>query len=550
MTGELEVIIDNKSRKVMSGLTYQDLASEYQKDFKFPIILAKVGNTYKELNEYISNNEEIKYIDLKDPTGNKVYVNGILLLLIYATEKLFGQGSKIYVKHSIDKGIYITTNFELTKKKVDTLKERMNEYVLASLPIMKCRVLRDEAIEYYNNKKDQTKVNLLKYNTHQHITLYKLGSVYDYFFSLMPMTTGVLKNFDLHFLNNRGFILQFPTIYSDEIKEYVHHPMLFDVLSEYNKWADIIQMHTVPDLNKIVSAGRADDVIRIEETIQSNRLLYLAREIVTKRKETKVILIAGPSSSGKTTTSKKLSMFLRAFGYKPRAIEMDNYFVDRVKTPIDEDGEYDFESLAAVDTKAFDKDVKDLLDGKGVKLPTFNFVKGEREPGIKETYLGEKDILIIEGIHALSPEILKDIDKKYKYQIYISPLVFLSIDSHNRISTTDTRLLRRIVRDNRTRGYNVDNTLRIWKKVRAGEEKHIFPNQDNADVVVNTSMIYELGVLKAYAEPLLYSVSTESPYYEDAIRLINMLKPFLPITSDAIPDDSIMREFIGGSCYK
>lgn len=550
MTGELEIKVDNKTRKVMSGLTYQDLASEYQKDFKYPIILAKVGNSYKELNEYISNNEEIKYVDLKDPTANKVYVNGLVLLLVYTTEKLFGQGSKIFVKHSIDKGIYITTNFELTKKKLDNIKEKMNEYVNASLPIIRCRVSREEAIEYYNNKKDHTKVNLLKYNTHQHITLYKLGSAYDYFFSLMPTTTGVLKSFDLHFLNNRGFVLLFPTVYEDGIKEYVHHQMIFDVLNEYNKWADIIKMNTVTDLNKIVSAGRADDVIRIEETIQSNRLLYLAREIVTKRKETKIILIAGPSSSGKTTTCKKLSMFLRVFGYKPIEIEMDNYFVDRDKTPRDKDGEYDFESLEAVDTKSFDKDVKDLLDGKGVKLPTFNFVKGEREPGIKETYLGERDILIIEGIHALSPEILKDIDKKYKYKIYLSPLVFLTIDSHNRVSTTDNRLLRRIVRDNRTRGYNVENTLRIWKKVRTGEEKHIFPNQDSADVVVSTSLIYELGVLKAYAEPLLYSVSTDSPYYEDAIRLINMLKPFLPITSDAIPDDSIMREFIGGSCYK
>ena len=550
MIGDFEVKVMDTQKKIASGLTYQDLASEYQNQFKYPIILAKVGNKYKELNNYVIQNDDIIFVDLKNPTANKVYVNGLLLLLSYSIEKVFGPSSKMFVKHSIDKGIYITTNFELTKKKLDNLKEKMKEFVNQSLSITKCRVARSEAIEYYKAKKDYSKVNLLKYNTHQHITLYKLGGVYDFFFSLMPTNTGMLKDFDLHYLNEKGFVLLFPTVYYDGIKEYVHHPMLFDVFSEYNKWANIMKLNYVPDLNRIVSSGRADDIIRMEETLQSNRLLILAHEIVTKRKGTKVILIAGPSSSGKTTTCKKLSMYLRVFGLEPREIEMDNYFVDRDKTPKDEDGEYDFESLKAIDIKSFDKDVKDLLDGKGVKLPKFNFIKGEREPGIKETYLGENEVLIIEGIHALSNEILSDIDKKYKYKIYLSPLVFLTIDSHNRISSTDNRLLRRIVRDNRTRGYNVENTLKLWKKVRAGEEKHIFPNQDSADAIVNTSMIYELGVLKAYAEPLLYSVDTESPYYNDAIRLINMLKTFLPITSDAIPDDSIIREFIGGSCYK
>lgn len=550
MIGEINVKIMGESKKIAAGLTYQELANEYKDRFKFPIVLAKVGYNYKELNEIAVSNEEIEFVDLKDFIANKAYVNGLIHLIAYSAEKTFGPSSKIFVMHSIDKGIYITTNFELTPKKLEQLKAKMTDFVEQNLSITKCRVLRDEAIEYYKNKKDYSKVNLLKYNTHRHITLYKLGNNYDYFFSLMPASTGVLNSFDLHFLNNRGFVLLFPTLYKDEIKPYEHHQMIFDVFSEYNKWASIMKISNIPDLNKFVSSGRADDIIRIEEVLQSNRLLFLARDIVMNRKETKVILMAGPSSSGKTTTCKKLSMYLRAFGLEPRELSMDDYFFNREDTPKDENGEYDFECLEAIDIKSFDKDVKDLINGKGVKLPTFNFITGERVPGVEDTYLGENEVLIIEGIHALSDKILTSIDKKKKFRIYLAPLAVLTIDSHNRVSTTDIRLLRRIVRDNRTRGYNAENTLGMWRKVRQGEEKHIFPNQDSADAVVNTSMIYELGVLKAYAEPLLFSVASDSPNYKYAIRLINMLKPFLPITSDAIPDDSIIREFIGGSCYK
>ncbi len=550
MISDINVRVMGEEKKIPAGISYQELAGEYKNKFKFPIILAKVGNNYKELNEIVASNEEIEFVDLKDFFANKAYINGLVHLIAYSAEKVFGPSSKIFVMHSIDKGIYITTNFELTEKKLGQLKAKMQETVEQNLSITKCRVLKEEAIEYFKDKKDYSKVNLLKYDTHRHITLYKIGNNYDYFFSLMPSSTGMLNSFDLHFLNNRGFVLLFPTIYRDEIKPYEHHPMLFEVFSDYNKWASIMKIGNVPDLNKFVSSGRADDIIRIEEVLQSNRLLYLARDIVTNKKAIKVILIAGPSSSGKTTICKKFSMYLRAFGLEPRELSMDDYFLDRKDTPRDENGDYDFECLEAIDIKSFDKDVTDLVNGKGVKLPTFNFITGERVPGVEDTYLGENEVLIIEGIHALSSKILTSIDKKKKFRIYLAPLAVLTIDSHNRISTTDIRLLRRIIRDNRTRGYNAADTLSMWRKVRMGEEKNIFPNQDLADSVVNTTMIYELGVLKAYAEPLLFSVDSENPNYKYAIRLINMLKPFLPITSDAIPDDSVLREFIGGSCFK
>lgn len=550
MLGTINVKVMGEERTVVNGTTYFDLAKDYQKDFKYPIILAKVGNKFKELSEQAVNGSDISFVDLLNGVANHVYVDGLILLLTYASKEMFGVDSKIAVKYSIDKGIYMETSFDLTEKKLNLLKEKMLETADKNIAITRCSVNRDEAIEYFKKIRDKSKVELLKYVVNSKITLYKLGGVYDYFFNYMPATTGDLKYFDLKFLNNHGFVLLFPVVYTNGIKPYEHHPQLFDVFNEYQKWADIMKIGNVPALNNVVSNGRADDIIRIDEMLQSTRLLKIAHDIVLKKDKIKIILMAGPSSSGKTTTCKKLSMYLRSFGLEPREISMDNYFVDREKNPKDENGNYDFECLEAINIKAFDSDVKNLLLGKGVKLPTFNFITGHSEPGAEETILGKNEVLIIEGIHALSDKILSSIDRSNKFKIYLSPLTILNIDMHNRISTTDNRLLRRMVRDNRTRGYNAEDTLKGWQRVRYGEEKHIFPNQDAADVVFNTALIYELGVLKTYAEPLLYSVGDDSPYYELARRLINMLKTFLPIPSEAIPDDSILREFVGGSCFK
>lgn len=550
MDGNIKLKIMGKERVIVRGLSLLDIAKDYQNEFKYPIILAKIGNQYHELTELILDTDDITFVDLKERRGNSVYVNALIFLMSYAACELFGKDAKIIVKYSIDKGIYIETNFDLDEKRCSELKSKMLEIADKNITITKCRVNRNEAIEYYESKKEMSKVNLLKCTFDSHVTLYKMGGMYDYFFSLMPPTTGDLRYFDLKFLNGRGMVLLFPTIYLDGIKEYEHHPKLFEVFREYQKWADIMKIGNVPALNKIVSNGRADDIIRIDEMLQSNRLLNIARDIVSKKNTVKIILIAGPSSSGKTTSCRKLSMYLRSFGLEPKEISMDDYFIDRDKTPKDENGEYDFECLEAIDVKKFDSDVKKLLNGEKVKLQKYNFIKGESEPGTEDVVLGENEVLIIEGIHALNEKILTSVERNQKYKIYLCPLTILNIDIHNRISTTDNRLLRRIVRDNRTRGYKVEDTLKVWRKVRLGEEKHIFPNQDSADATFNTALIYELGVLKTYVEPLLYSVSSDSPYYEEARRLINVLKTFLPIPSDAIPDDSILREFIGGSCFK
>lgn len=312
-----------------------------------------------------------------------------------------------------------------------------------------------------------------------------------------------------------------------------------------------MNIELVPALNNYVSSGNIGDLIRISETVQSNNLLNIARNIYDNKDKIKVVLMAGPSSSGKTTTCNKLCMYLRSFGMNPKTISMDNYFVAREDTPKDKNGNYDFECLGALDLKLFDKQIADIINGNEVATPIYDFVSGKPRYNAGDVIkLDKKDVLIIEGIHALNPKILSDISRKKKYKIYISPLTCLNLDDQNRISTSDNRLLRRIIRDNRHRGNDVNYSLKKWASVRLGEEKNIFPFQDEADVIFNSSLIYEIGVLKTYVEPLLYSVDMDSPYYEEAKRLINMLKMFLPIPSDDIPKDSILREFIGGGCFR
>ena len=323
---------------------------------------------------------------------------------------------------------------------------------------------------------------------------------------------------------------------------------MFEVFKQYRDWGKKLNLSTSVDLNRIVSTGRISDMIKIDSTVFDHRVLTVAKEISDQKKNIKIVLIAGPSS-GKTTTSKKLCMYLQLFGLTPKVIGMDDYFVEREETPKNEDGSYDYECLEAVDLKLFDKQVASLLKGDEVLLPSFNFTFGKKEYN-KQMKLEEDDILVIEGIHALDDKVLTNIPRTQKYKIYISPLTELNVDDHNRISTTDNRLLRRIIRDNRTRGHSVDDTLAAWKSVRNGEEKYVFPYQDDSDVTINSAATYEIGVLKTYVEPLLYSVETTSPYYEEAKRLIDFLRVFLPIPSDAIPEDAIIREFIGGSYFE
>ncbi len=549
MIDTIEIIINNKKYTYSKNITLQEIYMEHQESHKYPIIIAKVNNRLRELSYKLTENCKVEFLDLTSYEGNRVHISGLIFVLLYAVKKLYGKDADIRVRHSLDKGVYIQTTFRLTEEKLDRIKEKMQEIIKKDLPITRLMIDRFEAINYYNEIGDNVKARVLRYNTDNYITLYRLGNVYNYFYNLMPLSTGKVKDFDLTYIKGNGFNLRFPTIYiNDKIPKYVHHPKLLDVFNRYKDWAKLIKLETSVDLNRVVSTGKVSDLVKMDETVQSNRLLFLAKDINDRKNKLKIVLLAGPSSSGKTTTSRKLCMYLKIFGLNPKTISMDDYFVERNKTPKDKNGNYDFECLEAIDLDLFDKQVAALLKGDEVTLPTYNFIIGEKEYQEKMK-LEENDILIIEGIHALDNRILTNVRRDKKFKVYIAPLTELNLDNHNRISTTDNRLLRRIVRDNRTRNYPVERTLKQWASVRAGEEKYIFPYQDEADAMINSAAIYEIGVLKTYVEPLLYSVENTSPYYEDAKRLINFLRLFLPIPADSIPEDAVIREFIGGSYF-
>lgn len=549
MNDNIILTINNKTYEYPREISLEEVSKEFTDSYKYPIILARVGNTLKEMGATLSKDATIEFLDLTSREGNRVHISGLTYLIIYAVKSLFGPNANIYVQHSLDKGLYIETNFDLDEQILEQIKAEMQKLVTNDLEIARLTIDRIEAIKYFESVKDYAKAGVLKYNTNTYITLYRMGNLYNYFYTMMPTSTGKLKEFDLTYIGDNGFILQFPTTYiPDKIKKYEHHPHMFSVFHEYREWAKIMKIENAVDLNKVVSSGKIADLIRIDEVLQSNRLLSVAKEISKNRDRIKIILIAGPSSSGKTTSSRKLSMYLRSFGMKIRPISMDDYFVEKEETPLDKDGKPDFECLEAVDLKLFDDQIEKLLNHEEVTVPTYSFILGKKEYKEK-VKLEENELLVIEGIHALDTNVLTNIKRESKYKIYLSALTELNIDNHNRISTSDNRLLRRMIRDNRTRGYDVTRTLSSWKDVRRGEEKYIFPYQDDADFTFNTGLIYEIGVLKTYVEPLLYTVDEDDEYYEEAKRLIDFLRLFLPIPSDAIPDDSIIREFIGNSCF-
>lgn len=545
---KIKVTYLGKSYLYPRDITLEDISKDFQKNYSETIIMAEVNGRPYELNYKVTDDVTVDFFDLTSPTGNRVYESGLIFVLEKACLNMLN--SEIEVKYSIDKGIYIKTYKKITKEDLDKVSREMKEIVKRDLPIQKNLINRLEAIEYYKSTKSYDKVNVLKYSVNTNVNLYRLMDIYNYFFSYLPVSTGALKEFKLTYIDQNSFVLRYPNIYYlNKIPVYKHHDKLFNEFKKYDEWSEKLGIENVSSLNSRVTKGNVDDLVLLSENIQNNSLFKIA-ETIYNNKKLKLILLAGPSSSGKTTTSKKLELFLKGFGLNPIAISIDNYFVDRDKTPKLPDGSYDFESLNSINVELFNKNLKDLLDGKEVTLPVYNFITGKSELSDESIKLGEKEILIVEGLHALNEELTYSIEKKNKYKIYLCPLTVLSLDNHNRIRTTDNRLLRRIVRDNRTRGYSASDTLSTWGKVREGEEKYVFPFQDEADVIFNTSLIYELGVLKTYAEPLLYSVEESDPMYKEAVRLLNLLKNILPISNDYIPVDSIVREFIGGGYFK
>lgn len=549
MLENIKVYVDEKEEIIKKGITLLELSKMYDNMFLHKIIIAKVDSEYHELNDPINKTCHIEFFDLTDSFANRVYLNGLVYLTNYCFKEVFGTKGYLNTKHSADKGLYIESSIKLTREMLQILEDKMQEIVKDNLKIHKVTILRDDAINYFNETGDVKKAGLLEFMTNTYVNLYRMGNSYNYMFSLMPSETSSLNEFKLTYLNEDGFILRYPTIYNNgEIPRYKHHAKLFEVFNDSKKMSKLMNLETSVDLNRKIVDGKIGDLIKINEALYTNKLMEVAKNISSSKK-IKVILLSGPSSSGKTTTTKKLAMYLSSFGLKPKVISMDDFFVEREDTPKNEEGEYDFECLEAIDHELFNKTMDKLLKGEEVLMPMFNFVTGKKEFKDKMK-LEKEDILLIEGIHCLNPTILENIDSSKKFKIYLSALTEINIDEDNRISTTDNRLIRRMIRDYYTRGYTPADTLEVWKNVRLGEEKYIFPNQDEADITINTGLVYEFPVLKVYALPLLYTIKKNSPYYEDAKRLIRLLEIFLPVPSEHIPNDSILREFIGGSYFK
>lgn len=543
---------DIETYEFEAGTTLKTISEKFQRKYNYPILIGMVDNDIVELTEEINRSCKVDFFDRSTMLGNNTYGRTTQFILVVAVKELLGDNADVIIDYSIDKGYYCEVkNCEIDKPIVKQIEEKMKEIVKEDHVINRLSVSRFDAIKYYKQKKRTDKVNALKYICNTYINLYRINDVYDYFYGELAYSTKQIDDFKLTYIKDNGFVLSYPDIYNPECTlDYKHHEMLFNAFSSYTKWGDQIKIRNAADLNQIVSDGKYNDLIRLAETYFNNQLAKIAEEIALNNKMIKMVLIAGPSSAGKTTTSKKLETYLQSKGIKTHRISIDDYFYDRAKTPLKANGEPDTESLNAVDVTLFNKQLTKLFEGEKVELPEYNFILGKREYKGKVLKVEPGDIVIIEGLHALNEDLTISIERKNKYKIYINALTQLNIDNHNRIHTSDTRKLRRIVRDNKFRCYSASQTLNMWDKIREGEEKYIFPFQDDADVIVNSALIYELGILKTYAEPLLFSVSEDDPMYSEAIRLINFLRNILPIPSDYIPKDSVLREFIGGSCFE
>lgn len=541
---------NGNKKEYVKGIKFKEVLESLKNDYQSGIVSARYNNKIMNDDDVITKNGKLIIYDLNSMEGNRIYERGLLYLFEACATEVLGKDVKIYVKFSIDRGVFCKIDRNVTSEEVSEIKKLMKDKVKKEIPFTKIETTKEESLAYFKSLKRQDKVKTLFYNSANYVTLYKLEDQYNYIIGTMPSNTKVLKYFDLSLIKNKGIVVRFPSVYDDgKVIKYTHHEHYFNSLEEYSNWGNNLNITNLGELNDYITNNNAGDIVQLSEIMQDYKLLNIAEQIVLNKDNYRIILLSGPSSSGKTTTSKKLSLYLKSLGLNPTHLSLDDYFHERDETPLGPNGKPDFESLQAIDVKLFDSQVSKILKGNKVTVPTFNFVDGRKEYK-RVVELKENDILIIEGLHALNEELLTNVPKKQKFKIYLSPLTYLSIDNDNRISMTDLRLLRRMVRDNRTRGYNPSKTLAAWQDVRDGEEKYVFPFQDNADVMFNTSLAYELAVLKPYAEPLLFTISEDDPGYETAQRLLSLLKNVLPIPSESVPQVSILREFIGGSYFE
>jgi uridine kinase len=533
------------------GTPLEEFVRAAGSDPEVPTVAALIDDELRELTYRVEGDIEVTPITMADSDGFRIYRRSLAFLLATAVGELF-PGTSVYVDHSLTFGGYfciVQGRQNFSPEELARIEARMRQIVEADEPIRKERVPLNEAIALFKARGDDDKVRLLNNRRKDYLTLYQLRGYRDYFHGYMLPSTGYLTVFGLQSYPP-GFILRFPR--SDppmQLQPFVDYPKLVQVFREYGEWMELMGIRDVGALNEAIAGERVREVVLVAEALHEQRVARIAEEIAARKGRVRLVLIAGPSSSGKTTFSKRLSIQLLANGLRPFALEMDNYFVNREDTPRDENGAYDFESLAALDVSLFNQDLLRLLDGQAVTMPSYNFKTGQREVG-PTVRLRPDHIVIVEGIHGLNPDLVPDVPAELAYRIYVSALTQLNIDKHNRVPTTDTRLIRRIVRDAAYRGYSAQNTIDRWGSVRGGEKRWIFPYQEHADVMFNSALVYELAVLKPLAEPLLLQVKPRTPAYVEAKRLLAFLEWFEPLVPDLAPDNSILREFVGGSILR
>ena len=551
--GICNVTINGVVKQYEEGTTLLQIANEYQCDYKNDIVLVIQDNTnLRELNNTIKDDCKIEFITTSDPIGYETYKRSLCFAFVKSVYDVCGhdKAEQVRIHFSYSHGYYCTiegdvkANEELACK----IKDKMHELADKKVVIGKQSIKTSEAIKRFRQYGMYDKEHLFEYRRVSKVNIYNINEFEDYYYGFMVPHTGYLKYFDLY-AYNEGLILQMPTLADPEyVPPLVERPKLFNAMNESVKWGDCQKIETVGDLNDMITQYDINETVLVQEAYQERKIAAIAKQIAEK-KNVKFVLIAGPSSSGKTTFSHRLSIQLRVNGLVPHPIAVDNYFVDREKTPKDENGNYNFECLEAINVERFNKDMAGLLNGEDVYLPIFNFKTGRSTDSAKPKRLGENDILVIEGIHCLNPKLTEKLNDENKFKIYISALTQLNVDEHNRIPSTDGRLIRRIVRDARTRGTSARETIAMWPSVRRGEEENIFPFQEEADAMFNSSLIYEQAVLKQYVEPLLFGMDKNCPEYLEAKRLLKFFDYFVGIGTDAIPSTSLIREFIGGGCF-
>ena len=542
-----------REMQITEGMTFGELAKEFQGEFSSAIMLAKQGNMLKELDYEIKENDDITFLDLTTKDGMRVYHRGVSFLLVKAARDILGEDARVVVEHSLRGNVYCeirNVQVEINEEWLKVLQDKMLEYVAADLPIRKKIFRKDRAIEIAKKQGMQDKVELFRFRSASSVNMYELEGFYDYFYGYMPSTTGVLSLFGL-VPHENGFLIRFPDQANpDELLPLQIPEKISRVFMEQMRWSSLMGVTNVADLNNTIVKRGFGELVRINEALHEKKIAEIADQIYQRMDKVRVVLIAGPSSSGKTSFANRLSIQLKALGIRPHKVSLDDYFLNREDTPLDENGKKNFEVIEALDLPQLNEDLKKIIAGEKVELPSYNFMAGKREYNGDFVQLGEGEVLVVEGIHGLNDRLTAEIPVENKFKIFISAITQLNVDDHNRISTSDSRMIRRMVRDFQFRGRDARKTIETWSEVRQGEEDNIFPFQENADAIFNSATLYELCVLKQYAEPQLFAIDPSMPEYITAKRLIKFLGYFLSIPGQEIPNNSLIKEFIGGSCFK